>query len=84
MHDKDHTKYYVISKNGHFIISDFSKVQIGMSYYDVVNLMGEPTGTLGYGINSEKSPAHNMSFFALCAFYYGNKGFSEILSKSYN
>ena len=50
MHDKDHTQYYVTSKNGNFTISDFSKVQLGMSYYDVVNLMGEPTGTLGSGI----------------------------------
>lgn len=42
--------YYVTSENGDFTISDFTKVQLGMSYDEVVALMGEPTGSSGFGI----------------------------------
>lgn len=50
VNDYSDSKCVISSKNGNFTISDFAKVQLGMSYDDVVNLLGEPTGTLGSGI----------------------------------
>ncbi|MCL2149983.1 MAG: hypothetical protein FWH51_03510, partial [Dehalococcoidia bacterium] len=33
-----------------YTISDFTKVELGMTYEKVVELMGEPTGSVGSGI----------------------------------
>ena len=44
------TEYIVTSDNGNFSVSDFEEIQPGMSYDKVVAIMGEPTGTIGYGI----------------------------------
>lgn len=43
-------EYIVTSDNGNFTVSDFDEIQLGMSYDKVVGIMGEPTGTTGFGI----------------------------------
>lgn len=44
------TGYIVTSDNGSFAVSDFEEIKLGMSYSQVVEIMGEPTGTVGFGI----------------------------------
>ena len=33
-----------------YTISDFTKVEIGMTYDDVIKSMGQPSGSVGFGI----------------------------------
>lgn len=43
-------EYIVTSDNGGFSVSDFEEIHTGMSYNEVVAILGEPTGTMGFGI----------------------------------
>ncbi|MDE5582271.1 MAG: hypothetical protein K2J08_01015 [Ruminococcus sp.] len=42
--------YIKTSDNGNFAVSDFEEIKTGMSYDKVTEIIGEPTGTVGYGI----------------------------------
>jgi len=57
--------YIKTSDNGSFEVSDFEQIHCGMSYDEVVEIMGEPTGTLGYGIVWEVYSLNDSSYMKL-------------------
>ncbi|MDE5770149.1 MAG: hypothetical protein K2I06_00760 [Ruminococcus sp.] len=70
------TEYIVTSDNGNFAVSDFNEIQIGMSYDKVVELIGEPTGTVGYGIVWEVYSLNDGAYMKLLF-----TGYNQILTE---
>ncbi|MDE6781156.1 MAG: hypothetical protein K2J40_06840, partial [Ruminococcus sp.] len=68
--------YIVTSDNGGFDISDFEEIKIGMSYDEVVSILGEPTGTIGYGIVWEVYSLKDGSYVKMLFM-----GYNEILTE---
>lgn len=55
-----------------YMISEFSKIKIGMTYEDVVNLIGEPTYSLGSGMGWDLYEVADGWYFKLS--FAGNGG----------
>ena len=70
------TEYIVTSDNGNFTVSDFEEIQLGMSYSQVVEILGEPTGTVGYGIVWDVYRLNDDTFMKMLF-----TGYNEILTK---
>lgn len=68
--------YIVTSDNGGFDISDFEDIKTGMSYEEVTAILGEPTGTMGYGIVWEVYSLKNGSYVKMLF-----TGYDEILTE---
>lgn len=69
-------EYIVTSDNGRFTVSDFEEIQLGMSYDKVVEIMGEPTGTIGFGIVWEVYGLNDGSYMKMLF-----TGYDEILTE---
>lgn len=69
-------EYIRTSENGGFAVSDFEKIQTGMSYDEVVGIMGEPSGTVGYGIVWDVYALDDGSYIKMLF-----TGYDEILTK---
>lgn len=69
-------EYIVTSDNGNFKVSDFEEIQLGMSYDKVVGIVGEPTGTVGYGIVWEVYGLNDGSYMKMLF-----TGYNEILTE---
>ncbi|MDE5620236.1 MAG: hypothetical protein K2O29_00695 [Ruminococcus sp.] len=70
------TEYIVNSDNRNFSVSDFEEIQLGMSYSQVVEIMGEPTGTVGFGIVWEVYGLNDGAYMKMLF-----TGYNEILTK---
>ncbi len=70
------TEYIITSDNGNFSVSDFEEITTGMSYDKVVEIMGEPTGTSGYGIVWEVYGLNDGSYIKMLF-----TGYKQILTK---
>lgn len=70
------TEYIVTSDNENFSVSDFDEIQPGMSYDKVVEIMGEPTGTIGYGIVWEVYSLNHGAYIKMLF-----TGYNEILTE---
>ena len=68
------TEYIVTSDNGNFTV--FEEIQLGMSYSQVVEIIGEPTGTVGYGIVWEVYSLNDGSYMKMLF-----TGYNEILTE---
>lgn len=68
------TEYIVTSDNGNFTV--FEEIQPGMSYSQVVEIIGEPTGTVGYGIVWEVYGLNDGSYMKMLF-----TGYNEILTE---
>ncbi len=53
-----------------FTLSDFTEVEIGMTYDDVVKLMGKPTGSAGSGLVWQTYDLEDGSYIRL---FFGNE-----------
>lgn len=68
------TEYIVTSDNGNFTV--FEEIQLGMSYSQVVEILGEPTGTTGFGIVWEVYGLNDGSYMKMLF-----TGYNEILTE---
>lgn len=68
--------YIITSDNGNFAVSDFEEIQMGMSYNQVVEIIGEPTGTMGYGIVWEVYSLNDGAYMKLLF-----TGYDEVLTE---
>ncbi len=53
-----------------FMVSDFTEIEIGMTYDDVVKFMGKPTGSVGFGLVWQTYDLEDGSYIRL---FFGNE-----------